>query len=81
MGKVLIGCEVCGKNMTITPLLQPNAYNNINNTLHSGFIAVAMESTQIASKEIPVDDIKDVIASFDGTWQKRTLKSSMCFIG
>ena len=48
--------------------LQPNAYNNINNTLHGSYTAVAMESTQIATKEIPVDDI---IASFDGNWQKR----------
>ena len=57
--------------IVMNTLLQPNAYNHINNTLHSSYTAVAMESMQIATKEIPVDDIKDVIASFDGNWQKR----------
>ena len=57
--------------IAMTTLLQPNTYNNINNTLHNSYTAVAMKYTQIATKEIPVDDIKDVIASFDGNWQER----------
>ena len=59
--------------------MQLNAFNNINNNLHSSYTAVANESMQIVRKEIPVekdeDIIKDVIDSFDGTWQKRVYAS------
>ena len=75
IGKGLEGLRSVCKNMNIPPPMQPNAFTNIYNTLHSSYTEVANESIQIASKEIQVeedgDKIKDVIASFDGTWQKR----------
>ena len=73
--KGLEGLRSVCKNMNIPPPMQPNALNNIYNTLHSSYTEIANESMQIASKEIQVeedgDKIKYVIASFDGTWQKR----------
>ena len=75
IGKGLEGLRSVCKNMNIPPPMQPNVFSNITNTLHSSYTTVANKSMQIASKEIPVEEdeykIKDVIASFDGTWQKR----------
>ena len=75
IGKGLEGLRSVCKNMNIPPPMQPNAFTNIYNTLHSSYTEIANESMQIASKQIPVkedgDKMKDVIASFDGTWQQR----------
>ena len=59
------------------PPIQSNAFREINNKLHEAYTSVAGESMQKAAEEAKrmSDDgaIKNITASFDGTWQVESL--------
>ena len=70
--------------MTMPSPMQSNAFRKINDILHNAYTNVAMESTQNATEEIAVTPdqvgVKNVMASFDGTWQRRGYSSLNCVV-
>ena len=54
-------------------------FNTIYDNLHEGYTSVAEDSMLNVAKEIPstedIDGIKDITASFDGSWQRNGYSS------